>query len=111
MGLLQPTQGILSIDDINITEQNTRSWQVHIAHVPQAIFLSDNTIAENIAFGEPVEDIDRVRVREAAQKAQISETIESWTKQFDTEVGERGICRIWPYLYDCYLFYKKNIDT
>jgi len=91
MGLLQPTKGILSIDDINITEQNTRSWQVHIAHVPQAIFLSDNTIAENIAFGEHVEHIDRVRVREAAQKAQISKTIESWTKQYDTEVGERGI--------------------
>ena len=65
MGLLQPTKGILSIDDINITEQNTRSWQAHIAHVPQAIFLSDNSIAENIAFGEPVEHIDHVRVREA----------------------------------------------
>ncbi len=91
MGLLQPTQGSMSIDGINITEQNYRNWQAHIAHVPQAIFLSDSTIAENIAFGEPPEKIDYVRVRQAAQKAQIAETIESLIDQYNTEVGERGV--------------------
>jgi ATP-binding cassette subfamily B protein len=59
--------------------------------VPQSIFLADTSIAENISFGSPAEQIDYDRVREAAQKAQISETIESWSKQYNTLVGERGV--------------------
>jgi ATP-binding cassette subfamily B protein len=70
---------------------NHRAWQAHIAHVPQAIFLADITIAENIAFGVPPDQVDRGRVRQAAQKAQIAETIETWDRQYDTLVGERGI--------------------
>jgi len=76
---------------VNITEDNHRGWQAHIAHVPQAIFLSDASIAENIAFGEPAEQIDYARVSQAAQNAQISETIESWSKQYNTVVGEQGV--------------------
>ena len=91
MGLLQPTHGSMSVDGLNITEQNDRGWQAHIAHVPQAIFLSDSSIAENIAFGEPADQIDYARVRQAAQKAQIAETIESWSNQYTTGVGERGV--------------------
>ena len=91
MGLLQPNAGDLVIDGINLNELNQRSWQAHIAHVPQAIFLADTSIAENIAFGVPVEKIDHFRVQQAAQKAQISKTIESWNKQYDTMVGERGV--------------------
>jgi ABC-type phosphate/phosphonate transport system ATPase subunit len=51
MGLLSPVQGGLLIDGVQITTQNCRAWQAHIAHVPQSIFLADATIAENIAFG------------------------------------------------------------
>lgn len=91
MGLLEPTSGSLAVDDVEITEKNQRSWQAHIAHVPQAIFLADTTIAENIAFGVPLGQIDFSRVREAAHKAQIEQTIESWEKQYNTLVGERGI--------------------
>jgi len=91
MGLLQPTNGSLAIDDVNITELNQRGWQAHIAHVPQSIFLADTSIAENISFGLPAEQIDYDRVRQAAQKAQISDTIESWSKQYNTVVGERGV--------------------
>jgi ATP-binding cassette subfamily B protein len=91
MGLLEPTSGSLAVDDVVITEKNQRAWQAHIAHVPQAIFLADTTIAENIAFGVPIGQIDFSRVREAAQKAQIDQTIESWEKQYNTLVGERGI--------------------
>jgi ATP-binding cassette subfamily B protein len=91
MGLLQPTIGSLAVDGIDINEKNHRGWQAHIAHVPQAIFLADISIAENIAFGVPVEQIDHDRVRLVAQKAQISQTIESWSKQYDTLVGERGV--------------------
>jgi ABC-type multidrug transport system fused ATPase/permease subunit len=91
MGLLQANEGSLKIDGINITEQNHRGWQAHIAHVPQAIFLADTSIAENIAFGVPLERIDYARVREAAQKAQIASTIESLGKKYNTLVGERGV--------------------
>lgn len=91
MGLLQPTDGTLAIDGVPVTPRNGRAWQMHIAHVPQAIFLADTTIAENIAFGVPVEQIDYARVRNAARQAQIAATIESWSKQYDTFVGERGI--------------------
>jgi ABC-type multidrug transport system fused ATPase/permease subunit len=91
MGLLSPTEGSFSIDSNPVTERNCRAWQTHIAHVPQVIFLSDTTIAENIAFGVEPDQIDHARVRWAAEKAQIALTIESWNFQYDTVVGERGI--------------------
>jgi len=91
MGLLQPSVGSLSIDGITITEQNKRGLQAHITHVPQTVFLADISIAENIAFGVAVEQIDHVRVQQAAQKAQIASTIESWSNQYSTVVGERGV--------------------
>ena len=91
MGLLEPTEGNLEIDGHPITSSNHRAWQTHIAHVPQAIFLADNTIEENIAFGVPRAQINRARVKKAAQLAQISEAIESWPKQYETFVGERGM--------------------
>jgi len=90
MGLLQPTEGIISIDDYSI-KGNSRPWQAHIAHVPQTIFLSDSTIEENIAFGVPKSQIDHARVRLAAKKAQISEIIETWPKKYETFVGEQGV--------------------
>jgi ATP-binding cassette subfamily B protein len=91
MGLLQPTEGLLQIDGQAITLVNNRGWQAHIAHVPQAIFLADSTIAENIAFGVPKNKIDIKRVRQAAQQAQIADTVQSWPEQYQTFVGERGI--------------------
>lgn len=91
MGLLQPSEGVMKIDGQSITTGNYRAWQAHIAHVPQAIFLSDSTIEENIAFGVPKDQIDHVRVRQAAQQAQIADIIETWPKQYQTFVGERGI--------------------
>ena len=53
MGLLSPSEGALEIDCQPINETNRRAWQAHIAHVPQTIFLTDNTIEQNIAFGVP----------------------------------------------------------
>jgi ATP-binding cassette, subfamily B, bacterial PglK len=91
MGLLQPTDGTLEIDGQLVTPKNNRAWQTHIAHVPQAIFLADSTIEENIAFGVPKKQIDVQRVMQAAQQAQIADSIESWPKQYQTFVGERGI--------------------
>ena len=91
MGLLNPTNGLLKIDDNVIDNHNYRSWQVILSHVPQAIYLSDTSLAENIAFGVEPDKIDMKRVNEAAQKAQIAETIEALPQKYDTFVGERGI--------------------
>lgn len=91
MGLLLPTEGIIEIDGQPITISNHRAWQAHIAHVPQAIFLADSTIEENIAFGVPKEKIDHERVRQAARQAQIADVIETLPNQYQTFVGERGI--------------------
>lgn len=91
MGLLQPTEGSLEIDEQSITQGNYRAWQAHIAHVPQAIFLADSTIQENIAFGVPKDQIDHERVLQAARQAQIAEIIETWPQRYQTFVGERGI--------------------
>ena len=91
MALLHPSTGSLEVDGVEINTNNYRGWQSHIAHIPQNIYLSDATIAENIAFGLPKDKIDYQRVVSVAQKAQIDETIQSWKQQYDTVVGERGV--------------------
>ena len=91
MGLNFPSTGTLEIDGKIINEKNIRSWQAHIAHVPQDVYLSDNTIAENIAFGTSKTEIDLIRVKQAADRAQIGDLIESWAMKYDTCVGEHGV--------------------
>jgi ATP-binding cassette subfamily B protein len=91
MALLQPVSGSLEVDGQAITKHNQRAWQSRIAHVPQAIFLADSSIEENIAFGVPKGQIDHHRVRYAAKQAQIAELIQSWPEQYQTFVGERGV--------------------
>ena len=91
MGLLPPTEGFIEVDGQHVDVNNQRAWQLHIAHVPQAIFLADSSIAENIAFGVAKENIDHKRVQLAAQQAQIADVIESWPSQYQTFIGERGI--------------------
>ena len=91
MGLLRPSEGSIEIDGQLVTIENNRAWQAHIAHVPQDIFLADSTIEENIAFSIPKDQIDHERVRQAAQQAQIADSIDTWPKQYQTFVGERGV--------------------
>jgi ATP-binding cassette subfamily B protein len=91
MGLLDPDQGKLLVDDIPINAKNKRSWQAKIAHVPQFIFLADSSIAENIAFGIDKNLIDFKRVEYVAELAQISHTILSMPSGFSTVIGERGV--------------------
>lgn len=91
MGLISPDEGRLLVDGIPIDDSNIRGWQVRIAHVPQHIFLTDDTIAENIAFGVPRSEIDMDRVREAAVRAQVANVIEALDEGYDTPVGERGV--------------------
>jgi len=91
MALLHPKNGSLSVDGVHITEENHRGWQSHIAHIPQSIFLSDASIAENIAFGFPIDKINYSLVEKAAKQAQIHDTIKTWENGYATEVGERGV--------------------
>jgi ATP-binding cassette, subfamily B, bacterial PglK len=91
MGLLAPTQGRLMVDGVAVDESNRRAWQAHVAHVPQSIFLADASIAENIAFGVPSDQIDVARVHRAAAQAQMAQTIEAWDEGYQTMVGERGV--------------------
>ena len=91
MGLLPPSNGQLEVDGEHITLKNQRAWHSHIAHVPQAIFLSDGTIEENIAFGVPKDLIDHQRMVQSARQAQIAQSIEGWPNGYQTMVGERGI--------------------
>jgi ATP-binding cassette, subfamily B, bacterial PglK len=91
MGLLKPTEGNLIVDGQAITEINCRAWQTHISHVPQNVFLADNTIESNIAFGVPTHLIDKEKVKIAAKKAQLANIIEIWPDKYETRVGERGV--------------------
>jgi ABC-type multidrug transport system fused ATPase/permease subunit len=91
MGLLPPSEGKLLVDGQDLTPANSLNWQARLAHVPQSIYLSDASVAENIAFGVPREQIDMDRVRMAAAQAQIAETIESMSHRYETLVGERGM--------------------
>lgn len=91
MGLLIPTQGDFLVDDKSISGERVRAWQQTIAHVPQNIYLADTTLAQNIAFGVPLEAVDLDRVRKAAGEAQIADFIESRPKGYNAIVGEQGI--------------------
>ncbi len=91
MGLISPSEGKLIIDGIHIDTRNSRQWQKHIAHVPQTIHLIDATVAENIAFGEKLANINLSRVKKSAKIAQISQLIESWELGYESLVGERGV--------------------
>ena len=91
MGLLEPTSGEILVDGRPLNQRSLRAWRQNIAHVPQAIYLSDSSLAENIALGVPIEQIDLPQVREAARQAQIAEFIESLPQGYETRVGERGV--------------------
>lgn len=91
MGLLHPTEGKILVDGVALDDESRSNWQAQIAHVPQAIYLSDNSISENIAFGRPLPEIDASSVCEAAERAQIARVIEAMPDGYATSVGERGI--------------------
>jgi ATP-binding cassette subfamily B protein len=91
IGLHEPTSGYLKVDGVVINASNCKSWQSHIAYVPQFIFLADTTILQNIAFGIPLDKIDIVRVKHAAIQAQIYDFISGLKNGFNEIVGERGV--------------------
>ncbi|MBD3768271.1 MAG: ABC transporter ATP-binding protein [Gammaproteobacteria bacterium] len=91
LGLIQPQTGKLKIDTETITDQNRRAWQNTIGFVPQSIFLSEGSIAENVAFGIPEKDIDQEQVNKALKLAHLDELVQSLEQGIHTKVGERGV--------------------
>ena len=91
LGLFQPQSGTISIDGVVLTEQNERLWRKRVGYVPQTVFLTNASIAENIALGIAKEQIDHAAVTRAAQMAQAEEFIDSLPDAYETIVGERGV--------------------
>lgn len=92
LGLHWPEEGNLLVDGKPLEEKDKRAWRAGIGYVPQDIFLMDDTIAANIAFGMSQKEIDYDRIREVADAAQLRRFIETeLPRGFDTRVGERGV--------------------
>ena len=89
--LIEPQEGHLKIDDDIINDQNRRSWQNTIGFVAQTIFLSEGTVAENVAFGIPEDQIDFDQVKKVLKLAHLSDFISTLDKDIHTKVGERGV--------------------
>ena len=91
LGLLEPTSGMILIDDVALDDRSRSAWQAEIAHVPQAIYLIDDTLSANIAFGVPAGDIEPGRVEQAARSAGIADFIATLPDGYATRTGERGV--------------------
>ncbi len=91
LGLIEIKKGCLKVDGTIIDRANRRLWQNTIGFVAQAIFLSEGTIAENIAFGIPNNQIDHKKVKKALKLANLEEFVQALKLGVDTKVGERGV--------------------
>ena len=91
MGLLEPIRGSILIDGVKLSPMTISSWQSKISHVPQKLFLSDNTFLENIVLGKSIVDIDVEKVEVVSKKAQLHNFIKNLDKGYYEQVGERGI--------------------
>jgi ABC-type multidrug transport system fused ATPase/permease subunit len=92
LGLLEPGSGSVLIDGATVDAANVANWQKLIGYIPQTIYLADDTVVRNIAFGVPDEEIDMQAVRRAATAANLAEFIENdMPNGYDTELGERGV--------------------
>lgn len=90
LGLLTPVHGSIFIDKQDI-QTNLRSWQNQIGYVPQSIFLTDNSLRRNVAFGIPESKIDDMAVDRAIKAAQLDEFVKNLPAGLETFVGERGV--------------------
>ncbi|MBR5865428.1 MAG: ABC transporter ATP-binding protein [Alistipes sp.] len=90
LGLYRPTSGGIYVDGIELTDNNIRKWQNSVGYVSQSVFISEGTIAENIAFGHTVDNIDYKRLNEAIKLADLKEFIEGLEYGIETRIGEQG---------------------
>ena len=92
LGLLEAQKGTLEVDGVVITKKNSRAWQRSIGYVPQHVYLSDDTIAANIAFGVEPKDINQTDLLESSKVANLHNfVIDELPKQYQTIIGERGV--------------------
>ncbi len=91
LGLLTPQKGEIYVDNTLITDNNKRGWQDLLGFVPQSIFLSEGSIAENIAFGIPADEINYKQVKKALDLAHLTELVNELPEGIHTKVGERGV--------------------
>ncbi len=91
LGLIEPDEGHLKIDEEIVTLKNRRSWQNTIGFVAQTIFLSEGTIAENVAFGIPENQINLDQVQKVLKLAHLSDFVSTLDQGIYTKVGERGV--------------------
>lgn len=89
LGLLEPDQGYIKVDGVDI-QKNLSAWQRNIGYIPQSIYLADETLRSNIAFGLPENEIDDKKVMEAVRLAQLEEMVSRLPEGLDTFVGEQG---------------------
>ena len=90
LGLLPPVSGVVRMDQHNVYE-NLRSWREKLGYIPQSIYLSDDTIRNNVAFGIYEAQIDDNAIWKALEKAQLKEFVQGLEKGLDTYVGDRGV--------------------
>lgn len=90
LGALEPTEGSVLVDDVNIQEHMS-AWHKNLGYIPQSIYLMDDTIKNNIAFGINREEIDESKIWKALEQAQLKGFIKSLDKGLDTEIGEGGV--------------------
>jgi ATP-binding cassette, subfamily B, bacterial PglK len=90
LGILKPTSGTIKVDDID-TQSNLISWQKNISYVPQKIYLTDDTIKNNIAFGKPENEINYQLIKKVLKISELDDFVENLPMGINTEVGERGV--------------------
>ncbi|WP_370264152.1 ABC transporter ATP-binding protein [Limnobacter sp.] len=90
LGLLEPNEGVIEVDGQSL-HANVRGWQKQLGYVPQHIYLTDDTLAHNIAFGIPDAEIDLARMQKAVDMAQLGSFVASLEQGLNTPVGERGV--------------------
>ena len=92
LGLLEFEEGSIQIDDLNINQKNLSDWQKNLAYVPQQIFLTDDTIMANIAFGVESEEVDHERLKQVCEIAAIHDYISNeLPHKYETQIGEQGV--------------------
>lgn len=90
LGLYSPTAGAIYVDGVKLDNSNLRKWQNSIGYVSQSVFITEGTIAENIAFGEQADNIDYSRISKAIEQSDLKEFIASLDKGVNTRIGEQG---------------------
>lgn len=90
LGLLKPDEGHIYVDGKDV-EKDMSGWLSNLSYIPQSIFLMDDTIRANVAFGQPIQDVSDEQIWEALREAQMEEFVKSLPEGLDTEVGEQGI--------------------